>query len=257
MKFKVCLSYLVITLLYFVQNNYAANVTMAVQSTINQQTHVNISNSYPLGMSEHIYILSGNHIMKVFLLLAATLISACSIIETVNRAPQPSVSDYQVGEKWVWKYKGVTDQGDVRADGLDTKQVINDNGILKISDGNNHIAVSKMLKAMQKPKPRYKWPLSAGKRWMYEEIWKSQDGTSGKTSQNVEVISYQKQTVAAGTFMAYTIHYKGNMTNSRGYSAETEEIILYAPKVKNFIKLTQKQGDYYYVEELIEYSKPD
>ncbi|NER84876.1 MAG: hypothetical protein F6K42_36250, partial [Leptolyngbya sp. SIO1D8] len=33
------------------------------------------------------------------------------------------------------------------------------------------------------------------------------------------------------------------------------EIWLYAPAVKNFIKLTQNQGDFRYVEELIEYSK--
>ena len=57
--------------------------------------------------------------------------------------------------------------------------------------------------------------------------------------------------------MAYTIRYVGLTTNSRGYSANEEEIWLYAPAVKNFIKLTQSQGDFLYVEELVEYSKPE
>ncbi|UAB82557.1 beta-lactamase family protein [Marixanthomonas sp. SCSIO 43207] len=54
--------------------------------------------------------------------------------------------------------------------------------------------------------------------------------------------------------MAYTIHYHGNITNSRGYNAVVDEVWLYAPKVKNFIKLTQKQDDFVYNEELVEYS---
>ena len=56
---------------------------------------------------------------------------------------------------------------------------------------------------------------------------------------------------------AYTIEYKGKTTNSRGYSANEKEVWLYAPAVKNFIKLTQNQGDFLQVEELIEYSKPE
>ena len=56
--------------------------------------------------------------------------------------------------------------------------------------------------------------------------------------------------------MAYTIEYTGKMTNSRGYSADEKEVWLYAPALKTFVKLTQTQGDFVYVEELIEYSKP-
>ena len=59
----------------------------------------------------------------------------------------------------------------------------------------------------------------------------------------------------AGTFMAYTIQYKGKMMNTRGYSANTDDIHVYAPELKTFIKLTQKQDDYLYIKELIEYSK--
>ena len=76
-------------------------------------------------------------------------------------------------------------------------------------------------------------------------------------SQDVEVLSYQEETVEAGTFLAYKIQYKGKITNSRGYSANADEVWLYAPEVKNFIKLTQIQDDFRYEEELIEYSKPE
>ena len=56
--------------------------------------------------------------------------------------------------------------------------------------------------------------------------------------------------------MAYTIKYTGKTENSRGYNANEEEIWLYAPEVKNFIKPTQIQGDFSCVEELIKYDKP-
>ena len=79
-------------------------------------------------------------------------------------------------------------------------------------------------------------------------------GTTGSQSQDAEVLSFKEETVAAGTFMAYTIKYTGKITNSRGYSANETEIWLYAPTVKDFIKLTQHQGDFQYVEELIEHS---
>ena len=57
--------------------------------------------------------------------------------------------------------------------------------------------------------------------------------------------------------MAYTIQYKGRTTNSRGYDARTDEVWLYAPEIKNFIKLTQSQDDFLYNEELIKYANPN
>ena len=123
--------------------------------------------------------------------------------------------------------------------------------------GNDTIPLADIVKSDESETPKYDWPLEVGKTWKYENSWTSQDGTTGTQSQNAEVLSYQEETVEAGTFMAYTIKYSGRTTNSRGYNAEEEEIWLYAPKVKTFIKLTQKQGDFSYLEELIEYSKPD
>jgi len=68
-------------------------------------------------------------------------------------------------------------------------------------------------------------------------------------------VSFKSEKVEAGTFMAYTIQYKGKISNSRGYSAATEDVHVYAPELKTFIKLTQKQDDYLYTEELVKYSK--
>ena len=123
--------------------------------------------------------------------------------------------------------------------------------------GKDTIPVTDIVKADDSETPKYDWPLEVGKKWKYENNWTSQDGTTGNQSQDAEVLSYKEETVEAGTFMAYTIKYKGKTTNSRGYNANEEEVWLYAPEVKNFIKLTQNQGDFLYVEELIEYSKPE
>ncbi|MEQ8365059.1 MAG: hypothetical protein RH948_19450 [Cyclobacteriaceae bacterium] len=93
--------------------------------------------------------------------------------------------------------------------------------------------------------------------WLVRLFEPKGDGTTGNQSQNPEVLSFKEETVEAGTFMAYAIKYTGKTSNSRGYNAEEEEVWLYAPTVKNFIKLTQSQGDFLYIEELIEYSKPE
>jgi hypothetical protein len=144
----------------------------------------------------------------------------------------------------------------VRSDGIDTREIVTFKGDLGITIGKDTIPVTEIVKPEESATPKYDWPLEVGKKWKYQNNWTSQDGTTGSQSQNAEVLSYQEETVEAGTFMAYTIKYTGKTTNSRGYSANETEVWLYAPTVKNFIKLTQNQGEFRYVEELIEYSKP-
>lgn len=193
---------------------------------------------------------------QILLLLALVLLSACNNSTKSNTTNQPTLTDYQLGEKWVWKYKGVTSKGEVRSDGTDTREIVSFNGALGMTIGKDTIAITEIVKPDVSKTPKYDWPLEVGKKWKYENSWTSQDGTTGNQSQNAEVLSYQEETVEAGTFMAYTIRYTGKTTNSRGYNASETEVWLYAPAVKNFIKLTQNQGDFNYVEELIEYSKP-
>ncbi|PHI20875.1 hypothetical protein CEQ90_05785 [Lewinellaceae bacterium SD302] len=185
------------------------------------------------------------------------LLTACSSPEKPHVAHQPTLADYQAGEKWIWKYKGVTTEGEVRSDGVDKREIVITDGVLGMTIGKDTVPVTDIVKKDVSKTPKYAWPLQVGKKWKYENNWTSQDGTTGSQSQNAEIVSYQKEKVAAGTFMAYTIKYTGKATNSRGYNANEEEVWLYAPAVKNFIKLTQSQGEFLYVEELIEYSRPE
>lgn len=192
---------------------------------------------------------------QFIILFALVILSACNDKTKSSITQQPTLADYTVGEKWVWKYKGVTTEGEVRSDGTDTREIISPNGVLSMTIGKDTIPVTDIVKPEISETPKYDWPLEVGKTWKYENNWTSQDGTTGNQSQDAIVLSYQEETVEAGTFMAYTIKYTGKTTNSRGYSANETEVWLYAPSVKNFIKLTQHQGDFRYVEELIEYSK--
>jgi hypothetical protein len=193
---------------------------------------------------------------QLIILLALALLSACKEKSSKVVTQQPTLADYAVGEKWVWKYKGVTTKGEVRSNGTDTREVVSYGEVLGMTIGKDTIPLTEIVKPEDSETPKYDWPLEVGKKWKYENNWTSQDGTTGNQSQTAEVLSYQEETVEAGTFMAYTIEYSGKTTNSRGYNANETEVWLYAPTVKNFIKLTQVQGDFHYVEELIEYSKP-
>ena len=193
-------------------------------------------------------------ILKIIYLVMMSLFASCSENST-EVSKQPTLTDYSVGEKWVWKYKGVTTEGEVRSEGEDTKEIISANGVLGMTVGNDTIQLSDIVKPEESETPRYKWPLKVGETWKYEKNWTSQDGTTGKQSQDAKVLSYKEEKVGAGTFMAYTIQYLGKTTNSRGYNARTDEVWLYAPEIKNFIKMTQTQDDFSYTEELIEYSK--
>lgn len=194
---------------------------------------------------------------QILILLAVVLFSSCNDTTKIRSSNQPILTDYQVGEKWVWKYKGVTTKGEIRSDGKDTREIVSSDGVLGMTIGTDTIPVSDIVKPEESATPKYDWPLVVGKKWKYENNWTSQDGTTGSQSQDAEVLSYKEETVEAGTFMAYTIQYTGKTSNSRGYSADEKEIWLYAPEVKNFIKLTQNQGDFLYIEELIEYSRPE
>jgi hypothetical protein len=193
---------------------------------------------------------------QIVLFFCLIVFGACNSPTKSGITQQPTLSDYQVGEKWTWKYKGVTTEGEVRSEGEDTREIISTDGVLCMTIGKDTIPVTDIVKSDESETPKYDWPLEVGKKWKFENNWTSQDGTTGNQSQDAEVLSYQEESVVAGTFMAYTIKYTGKITNSRGYSANEEEVWLYAPDVKNFIKLTQTQGDFLYEEELIEYSKP-
>lgn len=193
-------------------------------------------------------------IVKIIYIVMMSLFVSCGLKNTEG-AVQPTLTDYSVGEKWVWKYKGVTTEGEVRSNGTDTRKIVDFNGALGMTIDKDTVLVSDIVQPEVSETPRYKWPLKVGETWKYKKDWTSQDGTTGTQSQDVEVLSLKKETVGAGTFMAYTIEYKGTVSNSRGYNAKTNEVWMYAPEIKTFIKMTQVQDGFSYTEELIEYSK--
>ena len=199
-----------------------------------------------------------NKYLYLTLLCAITISMLSSCFKQHEKVTnRPTVKDYTIGEKWTWKYKGVSGEGEVRSEGVDIKKIVNLKGALALTSDNDTILVSKILKPITSKTPRFKWPLEVGKKWKYETSFTSADGSNtGTYSQSAEVISYKKETVEAGIFMAYTIQYKGGITTSKGVFSKTDDIIVYAPKVKNFIKMTQIQEGFSYSEELIEYLSP-
>ncbi|WP_016953902.1 hypothetical protein [Catenovulum agarivorans] len=160
--------------------------------------------------------------IQVLTMFALIVLTGCNSMNDIEVAQQPSITDYQLGEKWIWKYKGVTSDGTVRAQGKDIKQIIEQNGQLAMLTANGPVALEQIIKPVDNKNARYNWPLQVGKKWQLAENWTSEDGTT---------------------------------SNSRGYKVQSEDVHWYAPKLKTFIKLTQTQGDYLYVEELVEYSE--
>lgn len=146
---------------------------------------------------------------QIQILFALVSLSACNNSTKSNTTNQPTLTDYQDGEKWVWKYKGVTTEGEVRSNGIDTQEIINIDGTLGMTIGKDTIPLTEIIKQDVSETPKYDWPLEVGKKWKYQNSWTSQDGTTGNQSQHAEVLSYQEETVEAGTFMAYTIEYTG------------------------------------------------
>ena len=136
------------------------------------------------------YLRKKQIILKFLYLIVFIGLYSCNK-ETATEAKQPTLKDYTVGEKWVWKYKGVTDKGEVRSDGEDVRKIVKMPYGLGITIGKDTVPVSDMVKPDESETPRYKWPLKVGKKWKYEKNWTSQDGTTGKQSQDVEVLSYK------------------------------------------------------------------
>ncbi len=191
----------------------------------------------------------------VIVFTALILVSCFEQHEKVTN--KPTLKDYTIGEKWEWKYKGESSEGEIRSEGVDVKEIVYLNGELGMTHDKDTILVADIVKPNKSNTPRFKWPLEVGKKWKYETDFTSAVGVKGKFSQDAEVVSYKEVTVEAGTFMAYTIEYKGSITNSKGLNLKTDDIWIYAPEIKNFIKLTQIQDGFLYNEELINYSNPN
>jgi len=193
----------------------------------------------------------------IVLLMAIMVFNACNKApktKTANTATEkPTLEDYKIGEKWAWKWKRSV-EGEIRAEGEVSQEVIDFNGDLGFDNGNDTLKIATTLDQKPSETPFYDWPLKKGKKWKYEENWESNDGTKGSTSQDAEVISFEEVLVDAGKFMAYKIEYKGRITTSRGFDGKMEDVWWYAPALKTFIKHSNDDGEGLYIKELINYS---
>lgn len=170
------------------------------------------------------------------------------------RSFKPTLKDYKIGEKWVWKWSRSVD-GEVRAEGEDIQEVVEYRGELGFWNGVDTTLISTILDQKKSATPFRDWPLYTGKKWRYESEWENNEGTKGKTSQDVDVVSLEEFNVKAGKFMAYKIEYKGVVTNSRGYKGEMFDTWWYSPDLKTYIKHVNDDGYGVYTNELTYYSK--
>jgi hypothetical protein len=190
---------------------------------------------------------------SIFYIIAMIMFSACTNSSKPTASEEPTINDFKIGEKWTWKWQRSVD-GEIRAEGKDFQEVVDFNGVLGFYNGNDTLKIASTIGKKPGKTPFYDWPLKVGKKWKFEQEWENNEGTKGKTSQDVEIMSFNEVTVAAGKFMAYKIVYTGKITNSRGYNAKITDIWWYAPAVKKYIKHTQNDGDGLYINELINYS---
>lgn len=191
---------------------------------------------------------------QLILPFAAVLLvlSSCAPSQT----DKPTLKDYTPGETWVWKWNRSVD-GTVRAEGEDFQEVVDYNGQPGFWNGTDTIPVATTLNQKQSSTPFRDWPLYVGKQWKFESEWENNEGTKGKTSQDVKVVAFEPLQVAAGEFMAYKIEYQGMVTNSRGYKGAMSDTWWYAPDLKTYIKHINDDGYGLYTNELTAYSKAD
>ena len=193
--------------------------------------------------------------MKTKVLFYMALLLIFGNCATTKTNP-PILKDYTLGEKWIWKWERVV-EGEVRAQGEDIQEVVNYNGTLGLWNGIDTLQISKTIHQEQSDTPFRNWPLEVGKKWKYESEWENNEGTTGKTSQDAEIVAFEELKVVAGTFKAYKIEYKGIVANSRGFKGEMNDIWWYSPELKTYIKHVNDDGYGLYTNELTSYSKAD
>ncbi|AZQ64702.1 hypothetical protein EI427_20985 [Flammeovirga pectinis] len=187
------------------------------------------------------------------LLVALSMLSACDFATKHITTNQPIQSEYKMGEQWVWHWERAVD-GHVRDEGRDTQKVVRYNGDLGFWNGIDTVLVAKTLLPDNSATPFRDWPLFVGKKWQYESTWENNEGTTGKTAQDVEVVAYEALKVKGGTFKAYKLIYQGIVTNSRGFKGEMTDTWWYAPELKTYIKHINEDGHGVYTNELISYT---
>lgn len=82
-----------------------------------------------------------------------------------------------------------------------------------------------------------RFPLEVGKKWDFKTQWTSkQSGATGRSQFDVEVLSRESITVAAGTFDALKLRAKGYMNADRGGTWSITITYWYAPQAKKIVR---------------------
>ena len=154
--------------------------------------------------------------------LLTLLFSCTNGISTGTK--KPTLADYEIGEQLTWDWRRSIN-GEVRAQGEDFQEVVAYKNTLGFTYGTDTVTIASII--------------------------------DRAPSKDAAIVSYDEVTVAAGTFMAYKIEYKGRISNSRGFDGKLVDTWWYAPELKNYIKHTQDDGEGLYVNELINYDIPN
>ncbi len=195
--------------------------------------------------------------MKNLIPLLFVIVALSSCDKTSKHSPtnQPEIQDFKIGEKWTWKWKRSIG-GEVRAEGNDSKEVIMYNDTLSFAYHYDTVSVAYFLNQKASETPFRSWPLHVGKKWKYESVWTNESGGKGKTSQDVEVITFEEVETEAGKFWAYKIKYQGTVVNFNGGKAEVSDFWWYCPELRDYIKHTQDDGYGMYTSELSSDTQP-
>ncbi|MDR7090244.1 hypothetical protein [Cellvibrio fibrivorans] len=186
------------------------------------------------------------------------IIGLASVNTIAQEAQRPGIESFTVGETWEWKEKLVVDVEPNRAlmESFETRTVVLDAGekkfVKKFAGGSKTSAIDQADSKVNEKAFR-KWPLKVGAKWEYEESWTSDDGTTGYTRQDVEVVAFEKITVPSGTYSAFKIVHRGTFKNARGSSA-MNDVYWYSPEVKANVKHINESGGQTYTSVLVKYT---
>lgn len=84
-------------------------------------------------------------IAKLVFIFAITSFIACKNNTQTKVTQQPLLSDYTLGEQWVWKYKGITDKGEIRSNGTDTRTIVDFKGELAMTIGKDTVLLTNIV----------------------------------------------------------------------------------------------------------------
>ncbi len=182
--------------------------------------------------------------------LLACVLSPC--LGHAQTAELPTPDNFRAGDAWEWR------QVDTRTKQVETKLVRSvvavNAGVLQFFDGVARSDIASDLtfgsRGEETRKPWRAWPLSLGKKWVYDGTWRRSDGVTGTTQQDVEVVAYEEVAVPAGKFMAFKIEHRGFYRNSNGATGKQQDTYWYAPEAKCDVKHDRFDGFNSYSQEL-------